>query len=125
MPATKKFSNKALDLKPFPGRADVEVSKILTTPKGDKIRAIVTTGNRVILTSLAKSDGNTIIWTGEGQDMVMYSKVWDAIVRGAGAIWDLLTKGQNCTPVKIIVLETHKDGTVKMTTTETMDCKPA
>ena len=114
-----------LEFEDFLKRRDIQISKVLTTPKGDEVRAILTASNTVILTGLGDSNGDTIIYTGDDKAIPLLGEIWDAVKGGAGAIWDKLTRGQNCTPKKVTVLETHKDGTVSQTTTETVECRPA
>ena len=128
MSILNRFDNKEWDFKPFPGRTDIQVSKTFTAKNGDKIRAIVTSSNTVILTAVGNPNGNTIIFTGDPgsipTDPVIYRSWWDATAEVAKQILERLFKGQNCTPVTKQKIETHKDGTVTITTESTIDCNP-
>ncbi len=97
MTTTKKYDGSELQFEEFPERADIKVSKALTTSKGDKIRAIVTTGRSVMLTAIGKHDGDTVTVTGS-PDLVtteLLGDIWDGIKGLVGKAIDLITKGCN------------------------------
>jgi|SRR5688572_5354132 len=114
-----------LEFEDFLRRRDIQISKVLTTPKGDHVRAILTASNTVILTGLGDFSGNTVVYTGEEQTTQLLGEIWDAVKGVSTDLLDRLTKGQNCTPVTTQVIEHDKDGKLKITTTTTMDCRPA
>lgn len=60
MTTTKRSDGSELHFEEFPERADIKVSKALTTSKGDKIGVVVTTGRSVILAAVGKHDGDTV-----------------------------------------------------------------
>jgi hypothetical protein len=125
MANTKRYDESILEFEDFPGRSDIRVSKVLTTEEGDKIRAIVTTGNSVILAAIGEPNGDTVIVTGElPTDPVIYNRVWDFVKRVGKAIGGLFSGGggQKCTTTTKVELD--KNGSIKSITTTTV-CSPA
>jgi hypothetical protein len=85
MATSNRYEEGALEFEEFPGQAEIRVSKVLTTAGGDKIRAIVTTGNSVVLTAVGDPNGDTVIVTGElPTDEVIYKLTWGSVVKGLG-----------------------------------------
>ena len=125
MTTNLRNNENELEFEEFPGRAEIQISKVLITPEGDKIRAIVTTGNSVMLTALGDSSGDTVIVTGElPTDQVVYFSVWGTIKKIGSFIGGLLGGGggQKCTTTTTVTLDAN--GKVKSITTTTV-CSPA
>ena len=129
MTAERDNSSERMEFETFPGRADIQVSKILTTEAGDEVRAVVTTGGAVVLTRVGKPTDDILIVNGldpgdEGGGAIVYLSWLDFLkpftdelakkVMGGG--------GQKCTSVTTTVVDA-KAGTT--TTTTTMTCVPA
>jgi hypothetical protein len=116
----------ALEFEAFPGRADIQVSKVLTTAGGDKIRAIFTTDNSVMLAAVGDPNGDTVIVTGElPTDQVNFlGRIWDIVKKRAAE--ELLGGGggQNCTTTTSTTV-TVDDGKVVTMTMTTTKCGPA
>lgn len=130
MAVKRERGGTALDFEDFPGRSDIQISRIFETARGDKLRAIVTTGERIILTRVAAPSGNTVILTGDVEpsetDTVVYSRVWDSIAGIVGEIAKGLIKsggdGMICTSETIVETDAK---TGKTTVTIKTVCKPA
>jgi hypothetical protein len=123
-----------MEFESVPGRSDVQLSRVLTTPKGDKIRAIVTTGGTIVLTGVGRPSADTVILSGDvfdpGQSgTVMAKSVWDVIVGIAEEIVKDLIKGNGASGsgggCKSTTTMTADAKTGKTTVTITMDCGPA
>lgn len=123
MITTNKSGGNELQFEEFPERADIKVSKTLTTPKGDKIRAIVTTGRSIMLTGIGKHDGDivTVIGNPEVVPTELLGEIWDGIKSVVGAIIKVISQG--CTPTQTTTVNVGPDGKVTgITTTNT--CVP-
>jgi hypothetical protein len=74
----------------FLAGADIQVSKVIETQGGDQIRAVVTTGDSVMLTAVGQLNGNVVIVVGESGkvpcDQAVFSETWDKIQKAAKAI---------------------------------------
>jgi hypothetical protein len=92
-------------------QTDIQVSKVITTPKGDKIRATKIAGGRYMLTAVGEPKGNIVIVTGETSThsiASLFGRIWDAI---KGAIKGLIdTIANNCTGSVIVTTSVGSDG---------------
>ena len=80
--ASARKSSEALEFESFPGRADIQISKTVTTPGGDEIRAVLTTGGKVVLTAVGRPSSDVIIvddFGSEDGSAVVYNKLWDTL----------------------------------------------
>jgi len=121
--ANSKYDGSELQFEDFPEQADIKVSKVLTTSKGDKIRVIVTTGESVVLTATGQRDGDTVTVIGDPELVAtaLLGEIWDAVKGVAGKALDLLTKG--CSPMTVTQVNVGPDGKVTSITTTTT-CVP-
>lgn len=124
-----KREGRELEYERFPGQADIRVSTIQTTPRGEKIRAVVTTGNSILFTGVGQATGDTLIVTGEpGSDLTVFRGFWDTVRDTvAGLVGELVKNGgggggQKCTTTTQV--NVGKDGKVTGVTTTTT-CAPA
>ena len=110
MPTTKNsFEGSGFALDKMPIQKDVQVSKVLTTKKGNKIRAVLTTGGNVILTAAEEPNGNIIVLTGKTPTALVgeaLSALWDAVKEAAKGIESLFS----CAPVVTTTIKYGKDG---------------
>ena len=121
-----KRNSSILAFEDVPGRADIQVSKVFKTVRGDGIRAIVTTGNTVVLTGVGQASNSTVIVSGEkGADLtdsVMYAGFWDYIAELGKKIGvDILSDGQKCQTIKATI-DVTVDGKATKATVEVTTC---
>jgi hypothetical protein len=132
MSTREHCDESALEFEAFPGRSDIQISKILTTAKGDEIRAVVTSGSSVVLTAVGRPNGDTVIVTGEpgsiSTDSVIFKGFWDEVSKIIGEIVGGLLGGdgkggsQKCTTTTTV--QVGSGGKVESITTTTT-CSPA
>jgi hypothetical protein len=119
-----RFDGGGLEFEKSLGRTDLQVSRVLTTPKGDKIRAMVTTGQSILLAPIGQSNGDTITVIGDPGSATPFSlgDIWDKIKEAVAEGIKILSGG-GCRPVTTTTITTHKDGTA--TIVQTTTCGPA
>jgi hypothetical protein len=113
-----QYEKSGLQFEEFPARSDIRVSKVLTTPGGDKIRAVITTGRSTILTSAGEPNGDSVIIVGDpGELAFSLGDIWDRLkelaLKKAGSV--LGGGGGQCTSTTTMTVEVGKT-TVTTTT---------
>ncbi|MGC1307271.1 MAG: hypothetical protein WA885_08585 [Phormidesmis sp.] len=122
MMTMNKSDSSELQFEEFRERADIKVSQALTTSKGDKIRAVMTTGGSVMLVAVEKDDGDTITVIGSPDSIPaeLLGEIWDGIKSIVGKAIDII---KGCTPKTVTQVNVGKGGKITSITTTTT-CVP-
>lgn len=119
-----------LEFEEIPARADIQVSKVIHTSDGDKIRAIVTTGQSVVLAAVGHNNGDTVVVTGGSTSLnkISLGDIWGWAHELAQKVKSVLSDGgsSGCTTTTNTTVNVGNDGKItSVQVTSQSSCSPS
>jgi hypothetical protein len=111
-----------LEFEHLPNLTNIRISKVITTPKGLKYRAVAVKKNYLTLVPEAHG-GITVVMTGTGVAELSIGGILDAIADAIGALVKVFKKLADCSPQTTVQQEFNKDGEL-VSQTITTTCVP-